>query len=683
MKKGLLYLLVLLSCMGVVEAQRMVLLEHFTQASCPPCATYNPALNSLLDQNLDKVVAIKYQTSWPGTDPMNADNPSDVGTRVNYYGVSGVPNSVMDGNYYNGSPTGVNQGKINTRGNTSAKVKTTVSYTLIDKPAPVKDSMTVTATVKAITSIVAGYVLHMVAIEREINFVSAPGSNGEKKFESVMKKMLPSATGTTLSALAAGDSVTYTYKWAITKATGTPVYYNVSNAAAVAFVQNNSTKEVLGAGYDEPRPWVQLSKSESQKSVRIKGGQDVTFPFTCVSRVSTNQQIYFKALQTGLPAGWAAKIFYNGNQLADTASIALPGNSSIEIGVKVIGPNAAVLNKKIAVKLEVNSKTIFPVVKSTMAFTAITPSNILFIDLPATATYRFTEAFLASTQPFCSITGEDQKNLDTAGLNSTNIKKIFYSTGGASTDILTKDKCDVLTAYLNSGGNLFVMGQDVGMEVSNSLVPEAQPFYSEKLGADFIDNGANDATIVSKVDEDLILAPAFVSTLTLPAASTSYPDRIAVSTNAPNSAAFLKYATDEIAGVHNSGPNWKTVYVAFRMESIGISGAPATFRNALIKRSNAWFDNTLTSVEFEQSFASAGQAYPNPAHTNLFVPVSGQGSGKIQLTNVTGQIVREIQLDATQKGVQSLSLEGLKPGIYFLQSTRNDSDSSVQKIVVQ
>lgn len=74
--------------------------EEFTQASCGPCASQNPAFNAVLAANTAKATSLKYQTSWPGVDPMNAQNPTDVQTRVNYYSVNGVPDAIMDGNVY-------------------------------------------------------------------------------------------------------------------------------------------------------------------------------------------------------------------------------------------------------------------------------------------------------------------------------------------------------------------------------------------------------------------------------------------------------------------------------------------------------------------------------------------------------------------------------------------------------
>jgi hypothetical protein len=52
----------LLVCLFSVSAfgqNRLVLVEHFTQASCGPCASQNPALKTLLDANNTKVVALK------------------------------------------------------------------------------------------------------------------------------------------------------------------------------------------------------------------------------------------------------------------------------------------------------------------------------------------------------------------------------------------------------------------------------------------------------------------------------------------------------------------------------------------------------------------------------------------------------------------------------------------------
>lgn len=248
MKKALLLsLFVAITLSMSAQSQRMVLLEHFTQASCPPCATYNPLVKQYFDETSTNPTAIKYQTSWPGTDPMNGHNAGDVQTRVNYYGVSGVPNVVIDGNYAQGNPgTLFPNGQstdMDTRAGIAADFDVTVSHTL----SADYSSVDVTAVLSASNTVNnANLVAHVVVVEKEIIFATAPGSNGEKEFYNVMKKMLPSSAGQTLGATwSNGTTVVLSESWNLANV------YNVAELGVVVFIQDNNTKEVLQAGFSE------------------------------------------------------------------------------------------------------------------------------------------------------------------------------------------------------------------------------------------------------------------------------------------------------------------------------------------------------------------------------------------------------------------------------------------------
>ncbi|MFT7299534.1 MAG: thiol-disulfide isomerase/thioredoxin, partial [Sphingobacteriales bacterium] len=135
------------------QGQRLVLLEHFTQASCGPCATYNPAVEELFNENnreTQKIIAVKYQTSWPGTDPMYTHNPQDPNARVSYYGVSGVPNSVIDGNHYNGHPGSWDQSDIDIRYAIAAQVDIAMDHEFL-----ADDTIMVTITIDPVVQTVA------------------------------------------------------------------------------------------------------------------------------------------------------------------------------------------------------------------------------------------------------------------------------------------------------------------------------------------------------------------------------------------------------------------------------------------------------------------------------------------------------------------------------------------------
>jgi hypothetical protein len=667
-------------------AQRMVLIEHFTQASCPPCASLNPALTALINANPDKVIAIKYQTSWPGTDPMNAANPQDVQTRVDYYGVDGVPNSVVNGNDV-GSPSAVTQALINTQAAGTEAIKTMVNFKIIDNPGNLLDSMRVWAKVKAQTAIPAGRKLYVAAIEREISFASAPGSNGETKFEWVMKKMFPNGSGTTLPAMAAGDSLSFDFKWSIYRASAAnqSAYYNLQNAAAVGFVQNNSTKEIVGSGYEEPRTWLSLAQPSSEKSLKIKSADEVSYTFNAISKVEENQQLNVVATGTGVPAGWTLSLIADGVTYPATAQIPLPGNSQKAITLKVTGPNAAVLSKKFAFKAEVNSTTILPDTKKSLTFTAITPSNILFMDYAGTATSRFGLAFQAASQTYVNLTPDETRAFGGEGLSPESVKKIYYSTGGATSGLISNLQAQMFTDYLNAGGNLFMMGQDIGNSIfgaGSTASASVKSFYNDILGASFVSTGPSTGLDVQAIATDPVMAPTLPAAISISQSTSSSPDRIEPFTGAANAAPFLAYSTGGKAGVYNSGENWKSVYVAFRMEAIGSSGTNLTFRNALIARSNAWFDNAITSTDFISGMDVLQAAYPNPAQDRLFVPVSGT-AGQVTLQDISGRAVVSAGISPGTAGRIELPLDGIKPGIYFLSRTGGPVPVPVQKIVIQ
>ncbi len=217
------------------QSQRMVLLEEFTQASCGPCASANPGIYALLNSNPDKITSVWYHTNWPGYDPMNLHNPTEVAARVGYYGVTYVPWSVLDGNYYSGSATGWNINTVNTR----YAVPSPFTMSLQHQLSTNNDSIFVTMVAEATEDITGSMTAHNVVIETNIHFNTPPGSNGEKDFKNVMKKMLPGKDGTLLPAsMSAGDYVIVQEAWKLANV------YDITKLAAVAFVQNKSTKEI-------------------------------------------------------------------------------------------------------------------------------------------------------------------------------------------------------------------------------------------------------------------------------------------------------------------------------------------------------------------------------------------------------------------------------------------------------
>jgi hypothetical protein len=85
MKKFTLFLLpALVFALGSnAQAPKYALFEHFTQASCVPCAQQNPGFqSSILEANPNTVRHIAYHTYWPGVDEMHDYNESEIDART-------------------------------------------------------------------------------------------------------------------------------------------------------------------------------------------------------------------------------------------------------------------------------------------------------------------------------------------------------------------------------------------------------------------------------------------------------------------------------------------------------------------------------------------------------------------------------------------------------------------------
>ncbi len=210
----------------------LVVFEHFTNASCGPCAAQNPTFTAVLNNNRSKATSVKYHVSWPGVDPMYSLNPTDPTARVNYYNVTGVP-AVRLSSTAGWGPTGVTQAVIDQY---ATSLPNAWDYTL--NTAISGNTLTVTGNVKRKSTLTASdYALHVLVVEDPVTYATPPGTNGETDFPSTVRKMLPDASGTNLGNGASATPVNLTYN--------IPAGINKENLHVVVFVQSVGSKNAF------------------------------------------------------------------------------------------------------------------------------------------------------------------------------------------------------------------------------------------------------------------------------------------------------------------------------------------------------------------------------------------------------------------------------------------------------
>ena len=623
-------LLVCLFSVAAFGQNRLVLVEHFTQASCGPCASQNPALKTLLDANATKVVALKYQTSWPGVDPMNAANPTEAAARVQYYGVTGVPNSVMDGSGPGSPGTIVTTTTINNRYNTAAPLNLSAShqwtagYDSIQIGVYVANAGTATVASGAAGSLK----LHVAVIEEDINYPSAPGSNGETVFYQVMRKMVPDASGTTMAdSWTAGQTQMFVFKVAA------PSYLaNLNKVAVVAFIQDNSNKSVLNAARTSVQTIAGLPDIGLNAFTAATPGlcNGTTTPMVTIknegSLAITSASVAY-AINGGTPVtqNWTGSLSAGATAVVTFPQVTLPAGTNSLVAT-VSSPNgtgdvngmnnmsapliAAVLN---------NTPTPAPYSEGmeSTSFNSIPAGHVLLYN--------------TATKPLVTVVSKAQVNglpqeLGGYGQSAKSLMVDFFTMQTGSQASIITPKVSGITAnhklYFNHAYASYA-GEADGLKV----------FVSSNCGATW-------TNVYDKSGTALATAANSTSRF-FPQPTQWYPNTISLS----------QYAGQELI-------------VKFECNS--------AYGN------NLWLDNfwiNTAALGEEEIQAAQAKLYPNPARdaVKVSLQVSEAGEALVEVINLNGQTVIA-QTASVEAGMQSIDLNvaDLANGVYTVKIALND-----------
>lgn len=221
------------------EATRLPLIELFTSSTCPPCKSLNydlfdgDGLNAALDEenandpDNAELAVIKYQVNWPGGGD-HAFN-ADVQGRVTHYSVGGAPTPLLDA-------TAIPFGSFNST-HTDAAKDVPAFFEITATHSSADGEVTVNVEIDPYMN-VENATLHIALLDKEYE-AGTGGSftNGETEFHHVLRKMLPSSAGTTVS-LTAGEAYSTSESYEYT--------FNASHPDQGSFeLHAESTQEVV------------------------------------------------------------------------------------------------------------------------------------------------------------------------------------------------------------------------------------------------------------------------------------------------------------------------------------------------------------------------------------------------------------------------------------------------------
>ena len=686
-----------LTIAGAMFAQvpKFCLLEEFTQASCPPCAAQNPGFeSSILTPNPVKVHHISVHTSWPGTDPMYNTNTGGSAARVTFYGVSGVPDVLVNGNQKHTSPSGVTQSDVDNSWAAGSAVKIVV--TEVDNG----NNRDVTVKVTSVGTPPAGtYQLYVAAIHRLATYTTAPGTNGEKTFPNVFRQMISgnpqtlpngNANGVAITLPAVGNTVTLgPYNYLETVA----VNGVTAQLASLAWIQNTSTKEVIQSGASFDPPMNGLMSSPPAAVVNAPASAAQTFSFTTTNSGSSAESFSY-TLTNNAPGNWTGGFTVNGTPYTTTTTMSVPANTTYPVTINVT-PGATPAVGKYTLTMQSTTNPSSPSnITSVYVISGVTDlvvSNSSGQGDNTGTGLQYEPDYIAGLQfANCATYGatDDVTLLRAFADNAMGqIKYIYWNVGWTFPAFVNDNLATSLTTFLNGGGCLFVAGQDFGWDVWTASsggghgTPAQQTFYTNFLGASFVDDGVATTTAIGANASDAIFgtAPASIPLSTTVYTGTSFfPDDI--NTTGTGQVIFKYSANSKTAGVRNTNGTFKTVYLAPGIEQM----TTAANKNAVLKISYDWFHAAVSTQDLDNAMLamSMGQNFPNPANDFTYIPFSELNKdATLQVLDMTGRVLSENKIE---KGsvIFKLNTSKLVSGMYMYRLTDGTNAGSAKPLQV-
>ena len=228
--------------LSVNAQKRLVLVEEFTNTGCGPCASWSPVLDSVIHYRLGDCIAIKYHSGYPDrNDPFYLYDQEAHQAKVDFYNVTGVPTTIVDGHEMTERSFAAMNAAI------SLCQEIPLDYDLTITKQLEGNHLTATARLTPHADVENGNLrLFVAAIEEHIE-AATPYPNDETELNYTLRKMLTPAQGwQPATVLAASTTYEWEGQWDI------DFFDDLQQLGVVAYLQDMSTREILVTAYAGP-----------------------------------------------------------------------------------------------------------------------------------------------------------------------------------------------------------------------------------------------------------------------------------------------------------------------------------------------------------------------------------------------------------------------------------------------
>jgi len=261
---------------------------------------------------------------------------------------------------------------------------------------------------------------------------------------------------------------------------------------------------------------------------------------------------------------------------------------------------------------------------------------------------------------------------------------------GEATPTLTAEDTLAIGGCLDSGGRLFLTGQDIGYALCDPASPEysagMKAFYENRFGATYVADDTDSLTVEGQAGDPITDGLLLALSGGDGAGNQTSPSEIAP--NGTGSASIFTYGgTSQTAGVRFEASGSRVVYLAFGFEAVSTSADRQTLAASICD----W----LVSVGAVDENLTPGPApalccYPNPFNPSVTIALSlpAPAEVEVEIFDMTGRRVRSLPVEGRPSGECWVEWDGrdaegrsVASGLYACR-VRADDTVMTEKLVL-
>ncbi len=614
----------------------------------------------LVEYGHPSVVTLRYHGDIPWEfDPFYMANPSEYHERNDYYSLTSIPSTLIDGAFV-GRTCFITKVKEAL----DAALAVTSPLKLVASDSLVGDSCFVGVEIIAEQAMGADSVVLRAAVMEDSIHYDAP--NGLHLFHNVFRRFLPDHAGT-LFTMSQGETLYFDFAFEIDPE------WDANYISTLVFCQDDADRSIIQAVSTKPRPPAWGRYWAAERGRVVLPGHGAEFPGT-FTNLGTGVDTFDLDMISDMPADWSAGYTVSGASQVGNA-VVLESDSSCTIEVNLVSgyePGTGQCTVTLTSRRD-------PSFARSLRFFAVSGVCALLVDDDGgLGLETYYAGALDSLEVLWGHWDRSIAKPSISDLSKTEF--VIWFTGSYFPTLDTYDQ-DLIGTYLDTGGDLFITGQDIGYALNyvngEEYSPEAVDFYQTYLHASWITSSSLLWQVSGRSGDPI------TDGLTLSieggdgADNQDYPD--VIDSIGPANVIF-DYVGDPLkhGGIRYDSGTSKIVYLSFGFEAISTQAD----RELLLSRIVTWFGKT-SGVE-PPPVAAVVSLYPNPAVTHLNIAFSGRSAGStIEIYDVRGRLVKH--LGSTQGETSTWDLmdqadRKVAPGVYFISVST--ADNAIRKKVI-